>query len=469
MQYVSTRGDAPKLNMRETITMGLAKDGGLYMPQTFPQFSHKQIKEMNGKTYQEIAMEIIKPFVEGDINETKIKNIINETYKNFSHNAITPLVQMGENEFILELFHGPTLAFKDLAMQLLARLIDHIVKEKGGSVNIIGATSGDTGAAAVEAFGGRSNCKLFTLFPKGKISKVQEKQITNAGYDNTFALAVDGDFDDCQALVKKMFQNEKFRNQYNLLGVNSINWGRIMAQIIYYFVAAVALGAPKRKINFCVPTGNFGDIFAGYCAKKMGLTIDKLIIATNSNDILNRTWESGKYQRKNSMATISPSMDIQVSSNFERLLFEESQRDAQYIQRIMKGLDQKGEFELTDAVHKNIKENFLSGAASEEQTIEAIRKCYEENGYVADPHTAVAIHVARVAKLPAHQPPESNNPCVILATAHPAKFPEAVEKATGVKPKLPENVEQKLQKDAIYENVKNNVREIEEAIVNKQK
>ena len=322
MKYSSTRGKAPEIGLCETIITGLASDGGLYMPNEFPMLTQGEISLMQGKSYEEIALVILKKFVDGEIPDNDLKEIVKDTCETFSHQAVTPLTQIQENQFVLELFHGPTLAFKDLAMQLLARLIDYVLAQSGESVNVVGATSGDTGAAAVEAFGGRENCKLFILFPKGKVSSVQEKQITKSGYSNVFAIAVEGDFDDCQALVKKMFNEPEFKAEYNLIGVNSINWGRIMAQIIYYFVAATALGAPKREINFCVPTGNFGDIFAGYCAKKMGLPINKLIVATNSNDILKRAIDNGEYKRQESVATISPSMDIQISSNFERLLFE---------------------------------------------------------------------------------------------------------------------------------------------------
>ena len=356
--------------------------------------------------------------------------LVREAYATFRHEAVCPLVQTGPNTFVLELFHGPTLAFKDVAMQLLARLMDHVLAERGQRATIAGATSGDTGGAAVEAFAGRERTDVFILFPHGRVSPVQQRQMTTSAAANIHALAIEGNFDDCQALVKEMFNDHRFRDRVSLSGVNSINWARIMAQIVYYFSSALSLGAPDRPISFTVPTGNFGDIFAGYAAKRMGLPIERLVIATNDNDILARTLKNGEYRTERVVATTSPSMDIQVSSNFERLLFESSGRDASVVRRQMAGLKQSGAFLIEQAELDAIRREFSAGRCSMAQSAETIRATLASSGYLLDPHTATAMHVAT-----AHA--EASTPMVVLATAHPAKFPAAVEEASGVAPKLP--------------------------------
>lgn len=448
MKYVSTRGDAPSLSFCEAVLAGLARDGGLYLPERWPNLDEATIAGFAGKPYADVAYSVIHPFVDGEIDDNTLRTLINEAYATFRHPAVTPLIQVADNEFVLELFHGPTLAFKDVAMQLLSRLMDHVLKHEKRHATIVGATSGDTGGAAIEAFRGRSNTDIFILFPQGRVSDVQRRQMTTVLDENVHALAIEGNFDDCQAIVKSMFTHLSFRDEVALSGVNSINWGRIVAQIVYYFTAASALGAPKRKISFTVPTGNFGDIFAGYVAKQMGLPIERLVIATNRNDILARTLETGNYHGTGVEKTISPSMDIQVSSNFERLLFELYQRDGAAVKALMERLKQAGSFTIEEAPLSRLRDEFDAGRSNEEETADEIKRTHEKAGYLLDPHTAVGRVVAR-------------NTCadapvmVTLGTAHPAKFPDAVKAATGVHPKLPEwmgNLMQREEKFTVLPN-----------------
>ena len=430
MDYISTRGEAPALGFRDALLAGLARDGGLYLPRHWPQLSKRDIRNLRGKSYAEVAFEILKDFVDGEIPDDKLKTMINEAYATFRHPAVVPLVQTGPNDFVLELFHGTTLAFKDVAMQLLARLMDHVLAERGERATIVGATSGDTGGAAIDAFAGRDRTDIFILFPEGKVSPVQQRQMTSSTASNVHAVALKGNFDDCQNIVKEMFNDVAFRDRVKLSGVNSINWARIMAQVVYYFTAAVSLGGPDRKVSFTVPTGNFGDIFAGYVAKKMGLPIDRLVIATNDNDILARTLKTGRYEMQGVMATTSPSMDIQISSNFERLLFEAYGRDPSAVRSSMASLKQSGAFEIKPEALKAIKREFRAGRATQEQVAETIRETLEATGYLLDPHTATGVFVAQKNARP-------GSPMVTLATAHPAKFPAAVKSACGIDPALP--------------------------------
>ncbi|KQQ73939.1 threonine synthase [Rhizobium sp. Leaf321] len=430
MDYISTRGEAPALGFRDALLAGLARDGGLYLPRHWPQLSKRDIRNLRGKSYAEVAFEILKHFVDGEIPDDKLKTMINEAYATFRHPAVVPLVQTGPNDFVLELFHGTTLAFKDVAMQLLARLMDHVLAERGERATIVGATSGDTGGAAIDAFAGRDRTDIFILFPEGKVSPVQQRQMTSSTASNVHAVALKGNFDDCQNIVKEMFNDVAFRDRVKLSGVNSINWARIMAQVVYYFTAAVSLGGPDRKVSFTVPTGNFGDIFAGYVAKKMGLPIDRLVIATNDNDILARTLKTGRYEMQGVMATTSPSMDIQISSNFERLLFEAYGRDPSAVRSSMESLKQSGAFEIKPEALKAIKREFRAGRATQEQVAETIRETLEATGYLLDPHTATGVFVAQKNARP-------GSPMVTLATAHPAKFPAAVKSACGIDPALP--------------------------------
>ncbi|MFN3832064.1 MAG: threonine synthase [Allorhizobium sp.] len=430
VEYISTRGEAPSLGFCDALLAGLARDGGLYVPREWPQMSKKAIRGLRGKSYEEVAFEVLLPFTNGEIEPDTFRAMIDEAYATFKHPAVAPLIQMGPNSFVLELFHGTTLAFKDVAMQLLARLMDHALEKRGERATIVGATSGDTGGAAIDAFAGRARTDIFILFPHGKVSPVQQRQMTSSKDENVHAIAVEGNFDDCQNLVKAMFNDVPFRDRVGLSGVNSINWARIMAQVVYYFTSAVALGAPDRKVSFTVPTGNFGDIFAGYVAKKMGLPIDKLVIATNDNDILARTMKTGRYEMKGVSATTSPSMDIQISSNFERLLFEAYGRDASAIRSSMEGLKQSGAFEIQPEALKFIRKDFRAGRATQKEVAKTIRTVLDETGYLLDPHTAVGVHVAKKFEKP-------QSPMVVLATAHPAKFPAAVKSASGIDPALP--------------------------------
>ncbi|MBX3596974.1 MAG: threonine synthase [Rhizobiaceae bacterium] len=431
MRYISTRGEAPALGFSDAMMAGLARDGGLYIPESWPHFSPEAIRKMRGKPYADLAVELLTPFLNAEIAAQDFERIVREAYSTFRHPAVCPLVQTRSNEFVLELFHGPTLAFKDVAMQLLARLMDHVLAERGQRATIVGATSGDTGGAAIEAFAGRERTDVFILFPHGRVSPVQQRQMTTSAASNVHALAIEGNFDDCQGMLKDMFNDHGFRDRVGLSGVNSINWARIMAQIVYYFYSALSLGAPDRPVSFTVPTGNFGDIFAGYAAKRMGLPIDKLVIATNENDILARTLATGEYRMTGVVPTTSPSMDIQVSSNFERLLFEATGRNAQEVVRYMASLKQAGEFTIGAEPMQRIRSEFDAGRASNEDAARAIAQVLSESGYLLDPHTASAVHVARLT-----QP--SDTAMILLSTAHPAKFPDAVAAACGKTPLLPD-------------------------------
>lgn len=430
MDYISTRGEAPALGFCNALLAGLARDGGLYVPREWPVLTKKEIRAFRGKSYQDVAFAVLSPFTNGEIPADVFRGMIDDAYATFRHPAVAPLVQTGPNSFVMELFHGTTLAFKDVAMQLLARLMDYALEKRGQRATIVGATSGDTGGAAIDAFAGRERTDIFILFPHGKVSPVQQRQMTTSTAANVHALAIKGNFDDCQNLVKAMFNDAPFRDKVRLSGVNSINWARIMAQVVYYFTTAVALGGPDRKISFTVPTGNFGDIFAGYVAKRMGLPIEKLVIATNENDILARMLKSGRYEMRSVKATTSPSMDIQISSNFERLLFEANGRDASKVRAAMESLKQSNGFSVSEEALKLIKKDFRAGRASEKQVAETIRKTLADTGYLLDPHTAIGVFIAGKNERP-------SSPMVTLATAHPAKFPAAVKSASGIDPALP--------------------------------
>jgi threonine synthase len=432
VRYVSTRGEAPPLGFMDVTLAGLARDGGLYVPESWPRLSAETIVGFAGRPYAEVAVEVIRPFVGDTISEAELSRLAREAYGTFRHPAVVPIAQFGAGTFLLELFHGPTLAFKDVAMQLLARLMDHALAARGERTTIVVATSGDTGGAAVEAFRGRERADLFVLFPQGRISDVQRRMMTTANDNNVHALAVEGTFDDCQALVKDLFNHHAFRDRVRLSGVNSINWARIVAQVVYYFTAAATLGAPHRKVSFTVPTGNFGDIFAGYVAARMGLPIDRLVIATNVNDILARTLATGTYDVREVVATSSPSMDIQVSSNFERLLFEATSRDAAAVRAMMASLAQSGRFSLSSEMLSRIRALFNADRADEEETAATIRTALRETSRLIDPHTAVGLAVAE------KETRDPAVPMIVLGTAHPAKFPEAVEAACGVRPGLPD-------------------------------
>jgi threonine synthase len=432
VRYVSTRGEVPPLGFVEVMLAGLARDGGLYVPESWPRLDAPAIAGFAGRPYAEVAVDVIRPFVGDTIADHDLARMAREAYGTFRHPAVAPLVQYGANDFMLELFHGPTLAFKDIAMQLLGRLMDHALAARGERTTVVVATSGDTGGAAVEAFRGRARTDLFVLFPHGRISEVQRRMMTSAADDNVHALAIEGTFDDCQAIVKGLFNHHAFRDRVRLSGVNSINWARIVAQAVYYFTAAVALGVPHRKVAFTVPTGNFGDIYAGYVALSMGLPIDRLTVATNVNDILARTLATGSYELREVVATTSPSMDIQVASNFERMLFDVSGRDGKAVRALMASLAQSQRFALSARPLAGLRAILTAGRADEQETAAAIRTVRRETGQFIDPHTAVAVAVAEKENR------DRSVPMVVLATAHAAKFPDAVEAACGHRPPLPE-------------------------------
>jgi threonine synthase len=431
LRYVSTRGEAPELGFEDALLAGLARDGGLYVPKAWPQLTGQEIAGFAGQPFAQVAAALLEPFVGGAIPRGELLAITRDAYARFGHPAVTPLVQIGPNLWVLELFHGPTLAFKDVAMQVLARLMDRVLAARNETVTIVGATSGDTGGAAVEAFRGSKRAEVFILFPNGRVSDVQRRMMTTATEPNVHAVAIEGTFDDCQALVKAMFADLAFRDRARLAGVNSINWGRVAAQITYYVVAAAALGAPHRPIAFSVPTGNFGDILAGYAARRMGLPIARLVIATNENDILRRTHATGAHEVRAVVATTSPSMDIQVSSNFERYLFEASNRDAAWVRAKYGALRQSGRFELTGDMLAAMGRDFDAASASEDEAVRCIRRVQAESGYLLDPHTACGLIALEKSGI------TGNAPHVVLATAHPAKFPDALQAITGVRPSLP--------------------------------
>lgn len=431
MRYLSTRGEAERLDFAQCLLAGLARDGGLYLPETWPSLDEATMAGFAGKPFHAVATHLIGLFAGQSIPPAVLAAASEAAYAQFGHPAVTPLVQIGPNDFVLELFHGPTLAFKDVAMQVLARLMDFALEQRGSRATIIGATSGDTGGAAIEAFRTSRRADLFMLFPDGRVSDVQRRMMTVPREKHVHAIAVPGTFDDCQALVKAAFNHHAFRDEMALSGVNSINWARITAQITYYFVAAMALGAPRRHVAFFVPTGNFGDIFAGHVARRLGLPIASLVIATNSNDILARTLETGQYRIGEVAATTSPSMDIQLSSNFERLLFEAADGDGARIRRLMAQLSQSGGFELDAEMLARIRKEFQAYRAGEDEIAEAIRQVHAQSGYLLDPHSATGYVAAQKAKL------DPAIPRVLLATAAPAKFPETMRMITGLDAPLP--------------------------------
>jgi threonine synthase len=437
MNYISTRGEAPILSFEDAMLSGLARDGGLYVPETWPSFTAGELKSLRGASYADVAFATIRKFTGAEIPEASLKKMITEAYSTFAHPATTPLKQLDSNHFLLELFHGPTIAFKDVAMQLLARMMDWSLTRQNSKATIIGATSGDTGGAAVEAFQHSKNADLFILHPHGRVSDVQRRQMTTVNQHNIHNIAIEGTFDDCQAIVKALFNDLKFRDEVKLAGVNSINWARVLAQVPYYIYAALALGAPDRAVSFTVPTGNFGNIFAGLGAKRLGLPIDRLIIATNANDILHRTLVNGRYEITGVHTTSSPSMDIQVSSNFERLVFLANNGNSAIVRWHMDSLKQSGSFTLESTALKAIRHEFDSGMVDEAKCHATMKHVLETTGELLDPHTAIGVAIAQL------QP--SASPMVTLATAHPAKFPDIVQKTTGIRPDLPKRLKHLLE------------------------
>ena len=444
MQYISTRGSAPTLDFEGATLAGLASDGGLYLPTEWPRFTEDEIRSMRGLPYPELAARVMKPFVAGSLTDDELERLCHEVYGDFGHAAVTPLVQLNEQHWLLELFHGPTLAFKDVALQMLGRLFETFLERRGEHLTIVGATSGDTGSAAIRAVAGLDRVEIFMLHPSGKVSDVQRRQMTTVRAPNVHNLAIAGSFDDAQAHVKAMFADESVTSTLNLGAVNSINWARLMAQVVYYFAAALQLGGPDRKVAFSVPTGNFGDVFAGHVAAQMGLPIERLIVATNVNDILHRALSAGDYSAGEVTPTAAPSMDIQVSSNFERLLFDVGGRDGIALAEQMRGFESARAMQLTNAQREGASALFTSMRADEDDMARAMRWACEDCAEIVDPHTAIGLHAARVAELP------HDVPVVTLATAHPAKFPDAVERATGTRPGLPARVGDLFAREEAY-------------------
>ncbi|WP_199555800.1 threonine synthase [Sandaracinobacteroides hominis] len=433
MQYLSTRGQAPILDFKGATLAGLATDGGLYLPASWPQLSPETLEGLATASYAETAFTVMRPFVEGSLTDAELKTLIAAAYGNFGHAAVTPLVQLSDRHWLLELFHGPTLAFKDVALQLLGNFFGHFLGATD-KLTIVGATSGDTGSAAIEAVAGRPGIVIHMLHPAGRVSEVQRRQMTTVAAPNVHNIAVDGSFDDCQALVKALFNDSAFRTEQSLSAVNSINWARLLAQIVYYVYAGVRLGAPHRQVSFSVPTGNFGDVFAGYAAYKMGLPIAKLVVATNVNDILARALNEGDYSVGTVAATATPSMDIQVSSNFERLLFDLHGRSGAALAAAMQGFEKSGKLALSAEQRAQASALFLAERVDETRMMQALQWAYGETGQLIDPHSAVGLAAAR------RRETELGGPIVTLATAHPAKFPDAVERASGFRPLLPRRV-----------------------------
>ncbi len=455
MRYISTRGQAPELSFEDTMLTGLARDGGLYVPAQIPRLAPGDISAMAGLSYEDVAFRVMRPFIGDSFTDAEFGDIIARAYAGFGHAARAPLKQLQDNHFLLELFHGPTLAFKDFAMQLIGQLFQAALARSGQRVTIVGATSGDTGSAAMEAFRGLSNVDVFILYPHGRVSDVQRRQMTTVVEPNAHALAITGTFDDAQARLKDMFNDFAFRDAVRLAGVNSINFARVLAQVVYYFTAAVALGAPHRPISFTVPTGNFGDIFAGYLAKRMGLPIERLVVATNQNDILHRALTSGDYATHGVVPSISPSMDIQVSSNFERALFDAYGRDGAAVAQLMAELASGG-FRISQGALQALRADFASGRASEPETVAMIARAQREMGELLCPHSAVGVHVAQGFL--------GATPMVTLATAHPAKFPDAVEAATGLRPALPARMADLFDRPERMTRVENDLAAIETLI-----
>lgn len=424
MKYISTRGGVAPQSFEQVVLAGLAADGGLFVPETIPTFSQDEIASWAGLSYTDLAFKVMEPFVAGAVSDNELKRIIDLSYSTFRHRAIAPLVQTGHNDWVLELFHGPTLAFKDFALQFLGHLLDNLLEKRGEKAVIMGATSGDTGSAAIEGCRRCGNIDIFILHPHNRVSDVQRRQMTTVAGSNIHNIALEGNFDDCQNLVKGSFANQTFLPEdRKLVAVNSINWARIMAQIVYYFWASLSLGGPLRKVSFAVPTGNFGDIFAGYLAHKMGLPVDQLVIGTNANDILHRCLSANDHSRHQLIHSLSPSMDIMVSSNFERLLFDLYDRDGAAIANLMEAFRGQGNLVLSNEALGRAQGLFASHRLDDESTLAVIRQEYETSGYLLDPHTAIGVAAGR------HCRRDPAVPMIALATAHPAKFPEAVKKA----------------------------------------
>ena len=460
MQYISTRNTKQTFTFKEVFLNGLAPDGGLYIPKKIPFYSLKELENLKELSYEQLAVKIISNFCSDEFSETEIKDLVNNSYKKFRVKNVVNINKL-KNIILLELFHGPTLAFKDIAMQVIGNMYEKILGNENKIINIIVATSGDTGAAAISALRGRKNINIFVLHPHNRISKVQRKMMTTVKENNVYNLAIEGNFDDCQKLVKSMFVDQSFNNKINMSGVNSINWARIITQIVYYFFSYFQINNGDQKINFSVPTGNFGDVFAGYVAKKMGLPINKLIVATNKNDILKRVISTGVYKPREVLQTISPSMDIQVASNFERLIFYISGNNDQITLKIMEDLKKNNEFKLNSEQMSILENDFISESLSEDETKDVIKKMNENHNVLVDPHTAIGIGV--LDKL------SNNSTNIILSTAHPSKFPDAVRQVTGKNPELPSEIKKIIEEKEKFDILPNDLNLIKKFIKEKAK
>jgi len=457
MQYISTRNTKQTFTFKDVFLNGLAADGGLYIPEKIPSYSLKELESLKELSYEQLAVKIIFNFCSDEFNEIEIEDLVNKSYKEFRVKNVVNIKRL-ENIILLELFHGPTLAFKDIAMQVIGNMYEKILSDNKKVINIVVATSGDTGAAAISALRGRKNINIFVLHPHKKISKVQRKLMTTFEENNVYNLAIEGNFDDCQKLVKSMFIDRSFNNEIHMSGVNSINWARIIAQTVYYFYCYLKLDK-KKSINFSVPTGNFGDVYAGYLSKKMGLPIGKLIVATNQNDILHRAISSGKYIANQVQHTISPSMDIQVASNFERLIYDINDCNADKTNKIMQGIKNEREYLIEEKELRKIKEDFISESISEQELLYCIKKTYENHKIIIDPHTAVGLGALEKINL--------TDKSIVLSTAHPCKFPEAINKAINIKSELPNNFNYILNEKEKFDVIKNNTEEVKKYILNK--
>lgn len=457
MLYRSTRGDARPRSFSDILLAGLAEDGGLYMPETWPRFTPDEWRAMRSLSYPDLAAKILSVFAAGSIDLPTLQRLCAKAYAGFSHAAIAPLVEVENGLFSMELFHGPTLAFKDMAMQLLGQLFEHVLTERNQRVTIVGATSGDTGSAAIEAFRGSPHLSVAILHPMGRTSDVQRRQMTTVKDDNILNIAVEGTFDDCQDMVKAMFADTPFRDEIGLSAVNSINWARIAAQIPYYVRAALMMGAPDREISFAVPTGNFGNVLAAWAASQMCLPVRRLCIGSNRNDILTRFLTSNDMSMRAVEPSLSPSMDIQVSSNFERLLFEMLDRDPQACRDTMLGFRQTGRMSVAPAVWTRANDRFGALMLDDEATLAEMKSLHDNSGYLADPHTAIGLAAGRKAQ-------EPGIPMIVAATAHPAKFPDAVRKATSIDPALPPHLADLFSREERYETLANELNIIEDAV-----
>ena len=458
MKYISTRNGSKEFNFTEVFIKGLADDGGLFIPKTIPAISEQDLLSLRKLNYKDLAKEIIFLFCGETIRKDELSNIVEKSYSKFNEKNVVKITDIGENK-ILELYHGPTLAFKDIAMQFIGHLYDHHIKNLKKKINVVVATSGDTGAAAIDAIKGKDKMNIFVLHPNNKVSSVQRKLMTTVEDKNVFNIAIDGNFDDCQNLVKAMFADNKFSNSINMSGVNSINWARIVAQTVYYFFSYFQACQINEKINFSVPTGNFGDVYAGYLSKKMGLPIDKLIVATNQNDILHRAISKGQYKAHSVVETLSPSMDIQVASNFERLIYDINDQNTDKTSKIMQSIKNEKKYLIEEKELKKIKKDFVSETISEQELLSCIKKVYENYKIIIDPHTAVGLGALEKINLIGKS--------VVLSTAHPCKFPEAIKKAINIKSELPNNLNYILSKKENFIVMNNDIEEVKKYILNK--